>query len=107
MGKLVAYSLMTDRYAKAKRASTSMFENVQRECADSVCEARIIPVTKETDRVLISQDVQDRIALRRCKKDIRYYVSGNRMEIQKMLLFRKHSLDMMYVFSVFSVLTFV
>jgi hypothetical protein len=95
MGKLVTYSIMTDRYAKAKKTSSVMFEDVQRVCADAVCEARIIPVTKETDRVMISQDVQDRIALRRCKKDIRYYISGNRLEIQKNLLYRKHGLDMM------------
>lgn len=97
MGKLVAYSIMTDRFDKARKASSAMFEAVQRDCADAVCEARLIPVTKETDRILISQDVQDRIALRRCKKDIRYYISGNRLEIQKHLLIRKHGLDMMCV----------
>ena len=95
MGKLVQYSVMTDRYVKAKKASAMIHSAIEREAGDAVAEARRIPVSTETDRVMISQDVNDRIAMRRCKQDIRYFVSNNKLDIQRALLYRKHGLDMM------------
>ena len=95
MGKPVVYSIMTDRFQKAKQASANIYEHVQRDVADAITEARVIPVSNETERVRISSDVQDRIALRRTKRDIRYNVNANLLDIQRSLLYRKHMLNMM------------
>lgn len=95
MGKPVTYSIMTDRYAKAKVAAKQICEGINREVCDAVAEAKIIPVSTETDRVKISADVQERIGRRRCKRDIRYNLNTNHLEIQKALLYRKHTLNLM------------
>ena len=94
-GKPVEYSLMTDRYYKAVIATRNLNGNIQRDCADSICEAARIPVTDDTDRVRISSDVQDRIALRRSKRDMRYMVTTNLMSMQTVLLYRKHTINLM------------
>jgi hypothetical protein len=95
LGNPVNYSVMLDRYHKAIHGTRTICEGIAREVADSVCEARILPVSDDTDRVRISAAVQDRIALRKSKKDIRYNVTINQLEIQKALLYRKHALNMM------------
>ena len=95
MGKPVVYSIMTDRFNKAKLASANIYEHVQRDVADAITEARIIPVSNDVERVRISGEVQERIALRRTKRDIRYNVNSNLLDIQRALLYRKHMLHMM------------
>ena len=95
IGKPVTFSIMTDRHSKARVATRQICEGINRDVSDALAEAKIIPVSTETDRVKISADVQDRIGRRRCKKDIRYNLHTNQLEIQKALLYRKHTLNLM------------
>lgn len=95
MGKHVNMDLMVDRYIKVKKSCAGVLQIVDRDVSESICEARAIPVGQDTERVKVSKNVSDRIALRRSKNDIKHAVNSNLLDIQKSLLYRKHSINMM------------
>ena len=95
MGPPIKYFMILDRTNKAKPVTKRILDAAHRAVADSVIEAKAIPVSDQTERIKVTSDITDRIAQKRTKKSIKLTVENNYSSIKKILNWRSIIQDMM------------
>ena len=95
MGNPVDMDLLINRNKKAEYGLHKLMEMVIRDVDESLKDTKNIPVSKDFDRIIVSEEQSKHIAKVRTTKDIEKRVKTNVQHIQKALNYRKSALIMM------------
>lgn len=95
LGHPVNMEVLISRNSKAEEGVKVLMGLVNKEVDDSIKEAKEIPVSKEFDRITVTEEASARIARVRSAKDIKAQHQANMNDIQKALTFRKTSIIVM------------
>jgi hypothetical protein len=86
---------MQKRNSKAEIGLNTLLSLVKREVQESLVVSKAIPVSKESDRVVVNDEISEYLELITTKKQVNESIKRNNMEIQKALNFRKSALILM------------
>lgn len=95
MGKPVNYALMVERNENVRNAMETMMTYVMRDIKQSIDTGKSIPVTKDIERITVSQDVLSHMKQIQTNTDVRNDLRKNFEDIQRTLIYRKSALEMM------------
>ncbi len=95
MGNPVNFDLLVDRNKNVKMALETMMVYVERDVERCVKEAQTVPVSTDTERVIVQEDTMNRMAQARTIKESKASIKHNLEMIQRALIYRKSSLEMM------------
>ncbi len=95
MGNPVNFDLLVDRNKNVKLALETMMTYVERDVERSVKEAQTVPVSQDTERIIVQEDTMNRMAQARTIKESKASIKRNLEMIQRALIYRKSALEMM------------
>ena len=95
MGNPVNFDLLVDRNKNVNSALETMFTYINRDIDKSIKAAVDIPVSRDTERVIVQQDTIEYMARAKTIKDSRTAVKKSLEQIHRALVYRKSSLEMM------------
>lgn len=95
LGRPVDFDLMESRTRNVKKTLRMMMKVVNADVEAVHKESTEIPVSHEIERVQVTDEIRDRIALRRSKKADKLFVAKNLENIQRCLALRRSALNMM------------
>ena len=95
LGEPIDFEQIDQRTRSVKAALKVMMKVVHKHADNSIKAARTIPVSRETERVQVTEEVIAIIKLRQGKQDDMIFVRDNLTEIQSDLALRRASLKMM------------
>lgn len=95
LGTAGDFEQMEKRNAKAELGLNTLLSLVKREAQESVQISKNIPVSKEIDRVVVTDEVAEYLDRVTTKKQIDANMKKNNQEIQKALNFRKSAIVLM------------
>ncbi len=95
MGQPVNFDLLVDRNKNVKLALDTMMAYVNKDIDRSIKAAETIPVSHDTERVIVQKNTMDYMAKARTIKEARDNVKKNFEQVHRALVYRKSSLEMM------------
>lgn len=91
IGEQVNINLLINRNKKMREICYNILDAVAHDSRQSMIEAKTIPVSDSTQRVLVTEEVTERMRRRTTKKDLRLGREANINEIQKALALRRNA----------------
>jgi len=95
MGKPVDFEAMLSRTVNVKRSTKMLMRVVGKDSIEAYERSLVMPVSKEVERIKVTEEVLACISQRKNARDDKLWVRDNLTEVKRALSLRRSSLNMM------------